>query len=152
MPILWIHRASACDILVWFPKWRRQEAVEFTNNLLMETSGDEYYTEPDTMDRDIVMLGYSSNLQITLCSSDNFHPNEYQPAHYQTVEYWSPRGYAQVAEDEARDLGLTGEPEGFIPGSSQEIWRRDYRTAEELNRELDNYHLEANSSNVMMID
>jgi hypothetical protein len=102
------------------------------------------------MDSDgLISLGSSASLQIILAGSDEFHPNDYHLDGNPSAT-WNPRGFIQVAEDEARDLGLTGEPEGFVPYSSQSIWKADYRTQDELNAELDTYF--GRNSNEMIID
>jgi hypothetical protein len=88
-------------------------------------------------------------MQIILVPSDGFHPNDYHLDGKPNAS-WNPRGFVQVAEDEARDLGLTEEPEGFVPYSSQSIWRYDYRTVDELDAELDSYF--GRNTTAMMVD
>jgi hypothetical protein len=150
MPVLWIHRSSASDILVQFSETRRQDAILFGHNLLYEISQGECITETGAMDsHGLICLGSSASLQIILASSDEFHPNDYHLDGNPNAT-WNPRGFIQIAEDEARDLGLTGEPEGFVPYSSQSIWKADYRTYDELNAELDAYH--GRDSSAMIVD
>jgi hypothetical protein len=142
MPMLWIHRSSASDILVQFSQQRREDAIQFAHTLLRETS-DDCVTENGDMDSDgLVALGSSASMQIILASSDEFHPNYYRLDGRPNAT-WNPRGFIQVAEDEARDLGLTGEPEGFVPYSNQNIWKSSYKTADELTAELDAYYAAA---------
>ena len=150
MPVLWIHRAGASDILVQFSEARRQDTIRFAHDLLYEVSQGECITETGAMDSDgLIALGSSTSMQIILASSDEFHPNDYHlDGNVQAT--WNHRGFIQVAEDEARDLGLVGEPEGFVPYSSQSIWKHGYRTQEELDAELDAYHGRAN--NAMIVD
>jgi hypothetical protein len=150
MPVLWIHRSDASDILVKFSETRRQEAITFAHDLLYELSAGQCITETGSMDSDgLIALGSSTCLQIILAESDEFHPNDY---HLDGSPHatWNPRGFVQVAEDEARDLGTIGEPEGFVPYSSQSIWRHDYRNADELDAELDSYF--GRNSQEMMVD
>lgn len=150
MPVVWIHRCSASDILVQFSEARRQDAIRFAHDLLYELSAGQCITETGSMDSDgLISLGSSASLQIILAGSDEFHPNDYHLDGNPSAT-WNPRGFIQVAEDEARDLGLTGEPEGFVPYSSQSIWKADYRTQDELNAELDTYF--GRNSNEMIID
>jgi hypothetical protein len=150
MPILWIHRSGASDILVQFSEARRQDAILFAHNLLYELSQTHCVTETGPMDSDgLTALGCSTSIQIILASSDEFHPNDYH-LDGNPKATWNPRGFIQVAEDEARDLGLIGEPEGFVPYSSQSIWRHDYRTADDLDAELDTY-FGRNSDETMVI-
>lgn len=140
MPVLWIHRSSASDILVQFSESRKLDAIEFAHCILYELSDNGCITENEAMDSDgLTALGSSSSVQMILASSDVFHPNDYH-LDGNTNATWNKRGFVQVTEDEARDLGLTGEPEGFIPYSSQSIWRQDYRTEDELDTELNEYH------------
>ena len=95
------------------------------------------------MDSDgLVALGSSTSMQIILASSDEFHPDNYRLDGRPNAT-WNQRGFVQVAEDEARDLGLTGEPEGFVPYSNQNIWKSRYKTADELTAELDAYYAAA---------
>ena len=143
MPTLWIHRSDSSDILVRYSEQRREDAITFARTLLNDTYPyDDYITDSEVMDYDlgIQMLGTSSHLQIILASSDTFHPTEYTSKNHPVPTSWNNKGFIQVAEDEARDLGITGEPEGFVPGSSQGIWKRDCRTVDELNAELDMYN------------
>jgi hypothetical protein len=150
MPILWIHRSGASDILVQFSEARRQDAILFGHNLLYEVSQGQCITETGTMDSDgLIALGSSASVQMILASSDVFHPNDYH-LDGNTNATWNTRGFIQVAEDEARDLGETGEPEGFVPYSSQSIWKHDYRTVGDLDAELDTYF--GRNSNEMMVD
>ena len=150
MHILWIHRSSASDILVQFSEARRQDAILFAHNLLYEVSQGQCITETGTMDSDgLTALGSSASVQMMLASSDVFHPNDYHLDGNTNVT-WNSRGFIQVAEDEARDLGLTGEPEGFVPYSSQSIWRSDYRTQDQLDAELDSYF--GRNTNEMIVD
>lgn len=148
MPTLWIHRPLNSDILVWFPKKRESEAIQFGLDLLttsMKYDGCDVL-EAHFMEEGLLSLGSTLNLQISLSSSDKFHPNDYTTSHH--TGSWNSVGFVQVSEDEAIDLGLTGEPEGFSPGSSQEIWKRDYRTIEELDLELDNYMNQINEEDI----
>jgi hypothetical protein len=145
MPTLWIHRSSASDILVQFSEQRREDAIQFAHRLLRETS-DDCVTETGAMDSDgLVALGYSTSMQIILASSDEFHPDNYR-LDARPNATWNQRGFVQVAEDEARDLGLTGEPEGFVPYSNQNIWKSRYKTADELTAELDAYYAAATAT------
>ena len=139
MPVLWIHRSDASDILVQFSETRRQDAITFAHDLLYETSAGECITETGVMDsHGFTRLGSSASVQIILAPSDVFHPNDYH-LDGNPIATWNKRGFVQVAEDEARDLGESGEPEGFVPYSSQSIWKWDYRTQGELDAELDAY-------------
>jgi hypothetical protein len=150
MPVLWIHRSFASDILVQFSESRKLDATKFAHTILRETSNDECIIDSKPMDSDgLTALGSTISLQMILASSDLFHPNDYH-LDASTQATWNKRGFIQVAEDEARDLGLTGEPEGFIPYSSQSIWRQDYRTEDELDAELNDYH--GRVGNDMIID
>jgi hypothetical protein len=88
-------------------------------------------------------------MQMILAPSDEFHPNDYHLDGRPNAS-WNPRGFIQVAEDEARDLGIMGEPEGFVPYYSQSIWKHDYRTAGDLDAELDTYF--GRNSNEMIVD
>jgi hypothetical protein len=150
MPILWIHRSGASDILVQFSETRRQDAILFAHNFLYEVSAGQCITETGQMDSDgLIALGSSTSIQIILASSDEFHPNDYH-LDGNPKATWNPRGFVQVAGDEARDLGLTSEPEGFVPYTSQSIWNSDNSTQHELDTELDEYY--ARTANDMTVD
>jgi len=138
MPVVWIHRYNACDILVQFSETRKQDAIKFAHTFLYETD-DDCTIENEISNNWIIHLGFSSSVQIFLTLFDIFHPNDYfnMSANQGT---WNPRGFAQVAEDEARDLGVTGEPEGFVPYSNQIIWKNNYKSQAELDAELDAYY------------
>jgi hypothetical protein len=73
---------------------------------------------------------------VSVYPEEYFHPNEVKPTH---MISWNLRGFIEMAQDVARDLGSKGEPDGFIPYSSQEIWRQCRKTKEELDAELDSY-------------
>jgi hypothetical protein len=149
MPVLWIHRSGASDILIQFSEMRKQDAIAFAHNFLYEVSDGHCVTETEDAGNDMITLGASASVQIALASFDNFHPNDYLNMGL-SQQTWNPRGFVQIAEDEARDLGLTGEPEGFVPYSSQGIWKPDYRTQDDLDAELDEYY--ARTTNEMTVD
>jgi hypothetical protein len=109
MPTVWIRRNCASDILVRFPSWRVLEAHDFANLIPGNVS---VYPEED------------------------FHPNQVKPTH---MISWNLRGFIEVAQDVARDLGSRGEPGGFVPYSMQEVWRQCKKTEAELDAELDEY-------------
>jgi len=138
MPTLWIHRSKASSILVWFPDNRRGDAIKFAKNFLRENcEKDDFITEAPPSGDPVELIGSTNELHISIASSDNFHPDNYRSEIHRGT--WSRHGFVQVAEDEARDLGLMGEPEGFVPGYNQNIWKKDYRSAAELDVELDVY-------------
>ena len=138
MPTLWIHRSKASSILVWFAENRREDAIKFAKNFLRENcQKDDFITEPEPSGDAVELIGSTNELHISITASDNFHPDNYRSEFHRGT--WSHHGFVQVAEDEARDLGLRGEPEGFVPGNNQNIWKKDYRTAAEHDVELDVY-------------
>ena len=109
MVTVWIRRKGASDILVRFPSWRVLDAHDFAN----------LFAEP-----------------ALIYPEQDFHPNQIKPAHMLS---WNLRGFIEVAQDIARDLGSKGEPDGFVPYRSQDIWRQCRKTREELDAELDWY-------------
>ena len=111
MPTVWIHRKSgASDILVRFPSWRQMEAYEFAR-LIRAT--------------------------VIVVPREGFKPDDYKPEWMLTWNFW---GFVELPQDEARDLAETkDEPSGFTPFLSQVPWKKDGRTREELDNELDRY-------------
>jgi len=109
MPTVWIRRKKASDILVRFPRWRMLEANDYAN----------VFTDP-----------------VFIFPNEDFHPNQIKPPH---MNSWNLRGFIEVAEDIARDLGLKSEPDGFVAYMSQEVWKQNKKTKEELDAELDFY-------------
>lgn len=111
MPTVWIHRKSgASDILVRFPSWRQKEAYKFAR-LIRST--------------------------VIVHPSETFIPDDYKPKWMFTWNFW---GFVELPQDEARDLAETyDEPNGYIPCMSQTPWKKDGRTTEELDDELDRY-------------
>jgi len=111
MPTVWIHRKSgASDILVRFPSWRQKEAYEFAR-LIRST--------------------------VIVHPRENFKPDDYKPAWMFTWNFW---GFVELPQDEARDLAETkDEPNGYIPRISQTPWKKDGRSIQELDNELESY-------------
>jgi hypothetical protein len=105
MPLLWIHRALATDLRVYFDTLA--EAYEFGKKLLQMNSKN---TEIAKYDEDLFIVtgslkvGYSTNLQISV-ESDTFEP-EYEEGWY----YWNAEGCAVVTQEEAERLGEKKEP------------------------------------------
>jgi hypothetical protein len=53
---------------------------------------------------------------------------------------WNFWGFVELPQDEARDLAETmDEPRGFVPFVSQSPWKKNGKTREELDNELDRY-------------
>jgi len=130
MPTLWIHRECASAILVRFSGSRITDAIYLGVRFLQENVEDESEItwQLSVGQENRIGIGYTNNIQISIMNSDDFCPD------------LNAFGIVQVAEDEARDLGLTGEPEGFVQGPNDEVWRMDNRSEIELDSELSAYH------------
>jgi len=109
MPTVWIRRKGASDILVRFPPWRMLDAHDFANQI---------------------------NGTALIYNQEDFHPNMVKPIY---MASWNLRGFIEVPQDIARDLGSKGEPEGFVPYISQNVWRPWRQAAHVLDAELDLY-------------
>ena len=113
---LWIHRASAADILVRFPSaldaynfgsrfvFKYQAPVEEDN--IIYPWNEELYMKDDMLD-----VGQTPNLQVSV------HPGEFNPIGYLSILCWSPDGTILTIPEDAISLGEAGIPEGFIPGN-----------------------------------
>jgi len=146
---LWIHRLQGSGILVEFKDKQEKDAYDLgvwrlmcdTNYLINHTySGPIKYD-----DNNHISIGQSDNYHISLhYTANRFHPKMFKgfnmPHHldYSNNE-WSPDGYVLVSKDEVYTLPCGVEPEGFIPGESQRVWKKERRTHAELDAELDEY-------------
>jgi hypothetical protein len=148
MATTWIHRAHACDLLIQFTdhtffrnSWR------FGADYLEYISTDDDRAEityyfPDFIG-DIAPIGYTTSEQV-LC-----YMGLDAPLPQLSGESFSSNGYAIVSMEEALTLGKYGIPEGFIPGEIDGVWRREERTVEELDQELDEYNQDGEEQKIV---
>jgi hypothetical protein len=101
MPILWIHRAFASDMLVRFSS--SQEAYDFGKKFLEQTSSD--LSPPTINEYNEINVGCNGYIQIYI-EKDNFKPSE-------GWHYWNSNGCKEVTREKAEELGKQGE-EGDI--------------------------------------
>jgi hypothetical protein len=133
MPILWIHRSSACDLLVEFSERRRQDAIDLGRLILTESVEDNNevpYLDQQDMGHstELINIGCNWSVQISLATSSMFYPSDFRPP-YLSSGIWNNKGYARVTEDEARDLGAKINP----------LISNRIVTEDQLDRELDQY-------------
>jgi len=142
---LWIHRMQGSGILVEFKDKEEKDAYDLGVWRLM---CDTHYVIDHTYSGPIK---YDDNNHISIGQSDNYHVS----LHYTRVSFrprmskghnpdytvgeLSPDGYVLVDKDEVYHLPSGVEPEGFIPGESDRVWKKERRTHAELDAELDEY-------------
>jgi len=134
---VWIHRASAADILVHCSS--RFSAYFFAEDMLERHGG----SDATIKDWDFASftdngfdVGSSPSLQVSI-HNGCFNPNNWFTEH--EIHCWNHRGTLLITAQEALALGEQGEPEGFIPYESEAIWTRNVQTERELDHELATY-------------
>jgi hypothetical protein len=131
MATIWIHRASASDILIDFDSW--DTAYEFAVKTA-KNSGHEYFIEneriaiPETLFSDEVMVASTSYLQFIITPLGKIPPAS-----------WNSVGFVKVSPDVAVALEHDLEPDGFEPYESEMVWEKNTKTKIELDAELDAY-------------
>ena len=126
---LWIHRAEASGILVHC--YSNEAAyllscklVESDDNAVVSVWDYTSFTEGDGC----FHSASTPDMQLSI------HPGKYVPA-----PFWNRRGTVLVSPEEALELGAKGEPEGYEPEESSQVWTKEKRTAAELDDELSDY-------------
>jgi hypothetical protein len=123
MATAWIHRSYASDILVRYES--RTDAYRFLVDLANKHDALEIFSEPEDLSCLYDVAGTSS-MQFILASRD-FDAKGWND---DVVVLWP---------EEAMALGERGEPAGFIPGETEQLWYPERRSKEELDEELDMY-------------
>ena len=131
MATIWIHRCSGSDIIVPAPS--KESACKWALCFM-----NMYASEGYTLDDKDSWCVSSPYLQISVHGPDFFHqgwslPGESPP------DSWNHEGTVFQYPREAFLLGLNREPVGFIPYESEGLWKKETRTKEELDAELDEY-------------
>ena len=131
MATVWIHRALASDILVRF------------NDLFEASSWSLSYMNgfPDsslTLENGLVTEACTPVIQLSIHNEKDFFPTSISFGDTY-LETWNNLGTVEVSQGEAEQLGVSNEPAGFIPYESQGLWKKETRTVEELDEELDQY-------------
>ena len=131
MAFVWIHRHSAADILIPFegPIGAHQFAV----SVLMTYNAKimNYNLTNDNYKSGHLEVGEVHDFQISVCR-DGFVP-------FGGWEFWNHEGVFMTNQHDAIALGSHGVPEGFIPGEFLRIWKKETRSKEELDAEIDYY-------------
>jgi hypothetical protein len=117
MATLWIHRASAADILVRFVC--SFDAYNFAlkfmkdkNEICINPLVDNYRDPGNCIE-----VAKSPTLQLSI------HPGNFHHSGWMNQIGWSMDGTMLVSQKEAMELGENGVAYGFIPGESQEgLW------------------------------
>ena len=105
MPLLWIHRALATDLRVYFDT--AANAYVFGKKLLdmQDESPDiSIYDEELFLITGSLTVGQTTNLQISI-ETDTF-----EPEHEAGWHYWNSEGCVVVSKEEAERLGERKEP------------------------------------------
>jgi len=129
-----IRRPNACDILIEFNDpytLNHQSAWEFCQTWLLYASGDTCREAHIPYEQrgasgfwhDQVVGTTEVGRAICYCMHDGMPLD-----HYSDTYPVNPRGTVALTQEEALMLGANGEPDGFVPYASQDIWRPD-RTA-----------------------
>jgi len=145
MPTIWIHRVYAADILVDFTnvidaynyaiefvtKYREDDYVILTNIIDMMSSNlliGDYNNHGGCASSNGVDIAQARDLQISMINT-----NDTPDSH------WNESGFVRVTREEALGLGISNNPDWFIPFESSKVWMKETRTMEELDAELENY-------------
>lgn len=131
MATLWIHRATAADVLVDFENI--ESAYNFTMKMIDNYSDSDVYMTLNELknhpaSNDPPCFAGTTYLQISIL------PFGIKPA-----GFWNNIGFVKVSSDEAIALGEYKNPHGFIAYESDRVWMKETRSIEELDAELDNY-------------
>lgn len=136
---VWIHRASACDLLVHLSD--KNEAYIFAMNFL--TSYPNSHVNPWDLQGfndpgNCVDVGYTASTQVSI------HPGYFNPYAWSNgirSGPWNTDGTALVDAEEAHDLGEDENPEGFVAGEAEySVWERNKQGEAELDEQLDDYN------------
>ena len=136
---VWIHRASACDLLVRLDD--KNDAYIFAMNFLgslpnshMNDWNPQEFSDPGNC----FEAGYSASTQVSI------HPglfHHYGWSNGTASGPWNTEGTALVSANEAHDLGEDKNPDGFIAGEAEySVWERNTQGEAELNEQLDDYN------------
>jgi hypothetical protein len=135
---VWIHRALSSDILVRFNS--RSEASFFCADLFAKID------DPSGIFNEWGCLSFPDRGNcfdsfVTPCLQVSIHDGAFHHVGWAGYdEPWAIYGTVLVSPEEAIELGELGEPEGFIPGESENgIWTKNTKSLQELNEELDQY-------------
>ena len=131
MAFVWIHRHSAADIVVPFegPIAAHEYALAFLNTY--NGSKINYHLTPENYSSGHLEVGQVHDFQISVCR-DGYVP-------LGGWGFWNYHGVFSTTPEEAIALGAYGVPEGFIPGEFIRIWKKETRSKEELDAEIDYY-------------
>jgi hypothetical protein len=94
-----------------------------------------------TLENGLVTEAHTPVIQLSIHNEKDFFPTSISFGDTY-LETWNNLGTVEVSQEEAEELGFCFEPEGFIPYESQGLWKKETRTVEELNEELDQYNLD----------
>ena len=145
MPTIWIHRVSAADILVDFTniidaynyaiefvtKYRGGDYVILTNLIDMLSSNlliGDYKSHCICDSSKWIDIAQACDLQISMINSNDTPDSD-----------WNKSGFVKVTREEGLELGISDDPDWFIPFESSRVSMKERRSMEELDAELENY-------------
>lgn len=133
MATIWIHRVSSADILVDFSSI--VTAYDFAMKVVYGRGRDDYVVQTTLSEVFKNRLSVNSMpIAVNPLMQCMMIPFGAKPD-----PSWSETGFVKVTAEQALALGEEGEPEGFVPCESDQVWTRETRTAEELDEELNAY-------------
>ena len=141
MATTWIHRLNTSDILVYFDtlhearKYAIQFFLKYNGDLSMtdEQKNSIWFSDLYSDENGVYSAGNSRSLQVSFMLQHGMPP---LPA---GLTSWNTLGTVLLSPEEAMRLGTEGEPEGFIPGESEGLWKKETRSAKQLDQELETY-------------
>jgi hypothetical protein len=131
MATLWIHRATAADVLVDFEKI--EYAYNFTIKFMHNYSDSEVHMTLNDL------KNYPASNEPPCFAATTYLQISVLPLGVNPNPFWNNSGFVKVSPEEAVALGEYKNPIGFIPFESDRIWTKETRSIEELDAELDNY-------------
>ena len=136
MATVWIHRTGVCDMIV--PHKNINNARQFGEMILRNNTKDDSEIYPPEYPDEV---GATANLQVTVQGPDFFHKGWSRDGN--PPDSWNHRGTVFLKPLDAFCVSLTnGEPVGFIPYESEGLWKKETRTKEDLDKELEEYMLD----------
>ena len=133
MATIWIHRNHVCDIII--PHKSIKNAREHGYLILRNTAKNSSDICPPKYPEHI---GSNEILRISVHGPNFFHEgwslDGYPP------DSWNHRGTVILSPLNGYIMSIShGEPEGFIPYESEGLWKKETRSKNQLDAELDDY-------------
>jgi hypothetical protein len=139
MATVWFHRYHASDMLVFCESVADAYAlcVEYVKKHCPTATCEPYVESIEGMN--FYGVANTRSVQVSYYSG-----HDMPPLIYRGITSWNADGTVLVSKKDALLLGKKCEPPGFITGESEGLWKKETRTAAQLDRELDAYMTAAN--------